>query len=174
MTTITFSFLEYASGAELLDLLRRSAKHSKKQAVIDRPLSLYLDQIAIALGFNNWSRLHKKLEPMGWWNSSDINSLVLKLPQIGAYVSAKAVKKIVLEEAIETMESWARSKYTPLIEFAYRDNESSTGYGWPDVDMAEELKEEFLGQFPEDLIEKVGNDLDVDEGPWGIEDYGPD
>lgn len=35
--------------------------------------------------------------------------------------------------------------------------------------MAEELIDKFVGDFPDDLIQNVGNEFDAEEGLWGLE-----
>ncbi len=170
MATVTFSTLEYLSGLQHLNLMRQYAKKRKKADAAGNALAWHQDQIAISLGFKNWSLLHKHLAPVKWPWQDHVLDLALKKPGLGQFIEDHAVKTIGEDEAIETMEDWARRKYTPLIEFAFYDNESENGFSWPSVEMAEELSSEFAGQYPDDLIEKVGNDLDVDEGPWGLDD----
>lgn len=75
--------------------------------------------------------------------------------------------------ARQAMEAWFRGKYTPLIDFAFYDPESENGFAWDDVDPHAELREEFEGKYPIELIKQVADGL-LDEGPWGIEDYGDD
>lgn len=169
---ISFPYLNAMSGADLLDLLRRFAKTNKKADPIGKSLSWHQDQVAISLGFKNWSLLHKHLATGDWSEVDKALTLALKKPELGEFVEVHAVRAIDEDVATDKMRDWARRKYTPLIEFAFYDNESETGFGWPAVDMAEELAEEFSGQYPDDLILKVGNELDVDEGPWGLEEYG--
>lgn len=66
-------------------------------------------------------------------------------------------------------EGLGSGKVPPLVEFAYLDKESANGYGWPEVDITEELIHKLTGDFPEDFIEQVGQELDAEEGPWGLE-----
>lgn len=72
------------------------------------------------------------------------------------------------------MTKWVERNFTPPIEFAYYDNESENGYSWADEDLVEALRDEFSDRYPSALIEEVGSDLEVNQGPWGIEDYGND
>ena len=169
MTTIAFPYLDYASNPETLGLLKRFAKKNKTADPAGHSLSWHQDQVAISLGFKNWSLLHKHVDGMDWSHRDQLLTQVQAKPVIGQFVKDHAVKTIVVEDAIRTMKDWARKKYTPLVEFAYLDNESANGYSWPEVDMAEELIDKFIGDFPEDLIQQVGNELDAEEGPWGLE-----
>ena len=174
MTTLTFSYLDYLTHVELISLLKRIAKQTQKKDETSKPLAWYQDFVAQALGYKNWSQLHKHLDGLTGTDFDLVVRRVLEHKDIGSIIAKLAVRTINVEDAIEEMTRWARKKYTPLVNFAFYDNESETGYSWPDVDMAEELAAEFEGRFPIELIQQVGNDLDVDEGPWGIEDYGDD
>jgi len=173
MSIVTFSFLGYLQGPELLALAKRFAKQRKKADSAEQSLSWHQDRIAVTLGFNNWSLLHKHLDRNPGWSEMDrIKQLALNRPGLGDCIKEHAYRTIDEDHARVVMKQWARAKYTPLIEFAFYDNESESGFSWPDVNMAEELSEEFAGRYPDDLIEEVGNSLDADEGPWGLEDYG--
>lgn len=174
MTSVTFSYLDHLSGLEFLNLSKRYAKTTKNAGTDGKALSWHQDQIAISLGFKNWSMLHKYFAAINWCPMDQVFLVALSRPGLGDFIHHHAVRTIDKEQAVETMKDWARANYTPLIEFAYHDSESPTGYSWPDVDMAYELSEEFSGRFPDDLIQDVGNDLDVDQGPWGLEDFGDD
>lgn len=174
MESHTFSYLEYASGEELIALLRRVAKQTKKADPKGAALSSYQDAIATDLGFSNWSTLHKNLVDKPWSKVTGIYSRIMNHDVLGPAVSELAHRAFDVETAKQEMREWARANYSPLINFAYYDKESPTGFAWPDVDMAEELAGEFVGRYPEDLINEVGNDLDFEEGPWGREEYGED
>lgn len=174
MDTMTFSYLDYITHVESISLLKRIAKQAQTSDTSGNALAWHQDRVAHSLGFKNWSLLHKHLDGLAGSALDLIIRQVLKRKDLGPAFSKLAVRTIVVEDAVEEMQSWARKNYTPLIEFAYYDNESPTGFGWPDVVMAEELGAEFEGRFPFELIQQVGNDLDVDEGPWGVEDYGDD
>jgi len=169
MASVTFSTLDYLSGQDLLDLMRRYAKMVKKADQAGKPLGWHQNEIAISLAFKNWSMLHKHLAPIKWTYIDHVLDLVLKKPNLGQFVEEHAVKTIDEDEGADTMKAWARSKYTPLIDFAFYDNESSNGFSWPDVDMAEELREEFNGQYPDELIESVAHALEINGGPWGLD-----
>lgn len=174
METITFSTIEYASGETLLEYLKRAAKINKKADLQSASLSSHQNSIAVALGYQNWSMLHKNLNGLSCVQASGTIDRVLRHQSLGPMVDDMAVRTIDVEDATDEMRDWAREKYTPLVEFAYYDSESPNGYSWPEVDMALELSEEFGGKFPDELIEQVGYDLDASEGPWGLEDYGDD
>mgnify|MGYP001219770910 CR=1 FL=1 len=168
MSSITFSTLDSLPGPDLLDLLRRYAKANKKADPVGKALSWHQDQVAISLGFKNWSMLHKHLASANWSAVDQLKTLALKKPDLGEFVEEHAYKTIDEDDAAETMRQWARAKYSRLIDFAFYDNESETGFSWPAVEMVMELGEEFSGRYPQVLIEKVGWDLEVD-GPWGLE-----
>ena len=172
METITYSYLESISHGELISLLKRFAKRAKATDSTGRPLAWHQDSVSHLLGFNNWSLLHKHVDGLVGSPFDLVVRKVLDHEELGDFVSESAVRTVAMDDAVEEMESWARKKYTPLVEFAYYDNESPTGYSWPEVEMADEIANEFEGRYPLDLIIKVGNALDVDEGPWGLEDYG--
>lgn len=171
MSSLTFSYLDAMSSEDLLDLLRRYSKAAKKGDPAGKSLSFHQDQVAISLGFKNWSMLHKHLSAALWSETDRLLTLAMKKPDLGEFIDAHAYRTIDENEATERMKKWARAKYTPLIEFAFYDNESDTGFSWPDVEMVIELGEEFAGKVPQDLIEKVGYELELD-GPWGLEEYG--
>lgn len=172
MEPLTFSYLEYASGEELIALLRRVAKQTKKADPQGAALSSYQDAIATDFGFPNWSILHKNLVDMSWSKVTGIRSRIMNHDVLGPKVNELAQRTINVEAAGQEMRDWARANYSPLVNFAYLDKESPTGFAWPDVDMAEELAAEFFGKYPEDLITEVGYALDAEEGPWGREEYG--
>lgn len=170
MAYVTFSTLDYLSGPDLLDLMRRYAKTVKKADSVGKPLGWHQNRIAISLAFKNWSQLHRHLASIKWADTDHVLELVLKKPGLGQFVEDHAVKAIDEEEGTETMKNWVRAKYTPLIDFAFYDNESSNGFSWPDVDLAVELRDEFSGKYPDDLIEQVAHKLESNEGPWGLDD----
>lgn len=174
METVTFSTIEYASGEILLEYLKRAAKINKKDDSLGASLSTHQNSIAVALGYQNWSMLHKNIDGLTCIQLGGVINRVLRHKTLGPMIDYMAERTIDVEDATQEMSDWARQKYTPLIEFAYYDSESPTGYSWPEVDMALELSEEFGGKFPDELITQVGNDLDVSEGPWGLEDFGDD
>lgn len=174
METLVFSKLDYATGLEFLDLSKRYAKKAMSLSAEGQKLSWHQDQVAHKLGYQNWSILHSNLANMSWSGLSDIRSMASRSPHLYAFLQKATERTIIVDEAVATMKDWARSNYTPLVDFAYHDSESENGYAWPSVDMDEELAEEFAGQFPDDLIQQVGYALDAEEGPWGVENYGDD
>lgn len=171
MSSITFSYLDAMSSEDLLGLLRRYARAAKMSDAAGKSLTFHQDQVAISLCFKNWSMLHKHLSGAHWSETDKVLTLALKKPSLGEFIGSHAYRTIDEDEAAERMRQWARAKYTPLIEFAFYDNESENGFSWPDVEMVTELGEEFAGKMPQDLIEKVGYELER-EGPWGLEEYG--
>jgi len=174
METITFSTIEYASGEILLQYLKRVAKINKKEDSLGASLSTHQNSIAVALGYQNWSVLHKNLGGRSSYQVGGVVNRILQHKNLGRKVEIMSKRTVNVKDATQEMQDWARTKYTPLVEFAYYDSESPNGYSWPEVDMALELSEEFGGKFPDELIEQVGYDLDASEGPWGLEDYGDD
>lgn len=171
METVTFSTLDYVTAPKFVALLKRYIKSTKTQGEEKRKLAWHQDQLAQKLGYQNWSVLHKNVAQMGWYELVGPEGVAKKLPALWEFVVMATSTTIVVEDAVDTMKTWARAKYTPLVDFAYLDSESSTGYAWPSVEMEEELASEFAGQFPDDLIQKVGYQLDGEEGPWGLEKY---
>ncbi len=172
MTTLTFSTLEALDLEGFVDLLKRFAKRNQKAN--GGQLAHYLDAVASSFGYSNWSMLHKHARRMNDREFSSIFNKALEHADIGPFMEACTTKAVNEADAVREMQDWARENYSRLIDFAFYDNESETGFSWPAVDMADELAAEFSDRFPLDLIVKVGNDLDVDEGPWGLEDYGDD
>jgi hypothetical protein len=158
-----------ADREALLGLLRRIAKKIKPSQPAAQ-LSAIQDKMAAAFGYGNWSMLHKHVlsasPPEFWKFATEVNSHA----KIGPLLEALAPP---LDEkfAAEQMEAWVRRTYTPLIEFAYYDRESPTGYSWPDEDLIDGLQVEFGHSYPQELIEQVAYRLEGNEGPWGIERY---
>lgn len=162
-----------ADRADFIAKLKRAAKAAKKLRYPDAQLSELHDKIAMVAGYNNWSLLHRDILRMP---QKRFEELVASLSQrLEHEVSLnKRARSFDKDAAIKEMKAWVRGNYTPLLDFAFRDPESETGYAWPDEDINYALQEEFSDRFPEDLIEKVATDLEVNYGPWGIEDYGDD
>jgi hypothetical protein len=155
---------------ELIKALKRAAKIQKKK-FSDLKLSYILDQIAAASGYNNWSLLHKDICNMSTASFQKLEAHFLL--QLAIEFPPKAQVLSAQEEsiAVSAMRTWVEGKFTRLIEFAYHDSESENGYSWADEDISYALQEEFSEQYPLDLIEKVAADLEVNHGPWGIEEY---
>lgn len=151
---------------EILDVLKRLAKAIKKENP-EQPLAFYQNELAVRFGFQNWSVLHKNVASMSnvafarfsYKANSDaeVQSILLELPGF-------------VERAEEEMREWVRRNYTPLIEFAFYDNESENGFTLPSEDLLNILQEEFDHRFPFDVIESVATELELD-GPWGDEKY---
>jgi hypothetical protein len=94
MSSITFSTLDSLPGPDLLDLLRRYAKANKKADPVGKALSWHQDQLAISLGFKNWSMLHKHLASANWSAVDQLKTLALKKPDLGEFVEEHAYKTI--------------------------------------------------------------------------------
>ena len=174
METMTFSYLDYATHSDLVSLLKRFAKNAKASDTNCNSLAFHQDWAAHVLGFKNWSMLHKSVNGLKGSAFDRILSLAVHHKDIGPFIRNATVRTINVTDAIDEMKTWARSKYSRLIDFAYYDNESETGYSWPNIEMSDELEVEFGGRFPFELIRKVGDDIDGNEGPWGLEENGDD
>ena len=175
MATITFPILDNLTGPMLLDLMARYAKMVKKADPASNKLGWHQNETAISLGFKNWSMLHKHLSAVQWTYMDQVLDNALTKPALGAFIKKFAVKTIDEDEGRETMRDWVRERYTPLIDFALYDSESPNGFAWPDVDLGEVLRDNFSGEYPDDLIASVAYDLEANQGPWGEEDNdGPD
>lgn len=153
----------------LVSHLKIHAKKAKRTSKSNSPLATYQDNIAIRLGYLNWSLLHRDLGRM----SDD---------RFGALCSEAALKfdwndtslpsPLSEEAAVEEMKAWVKQHFTPLIDFAFYDSESETGFSWPDVDLSDELQNEFSDRYELSLIEKVAIELELNFGLWGKE-YDP-
>jgi hypothetical protein len=156
--------------AALLDLLKKVAKHEKK-ANPGGKLATYQDAVAKAIGYLNWSMLHKHVAQMTQPQFGAFSALTHANPQVQKLSkgSANVLAPTPLDEeaAKEEMREWVRATYTPLVEFAPLDNESDTGFAFPDEDLLNDLQEEFDQRFPYEWIEDVAGDMDG-EGPWGL------
>jgi hypothetical protein len=152
--------------AALIEALKRAAKAGKKNHPSKR-LAWFLDQIAIALGYLNWALLHKHVATISNAKFDKLKGDMLTHPKIGALLEP-SLDAFDEDAAGEEMRDWVRQHYTPLLDFAFYDSESSNGFAWPDVDLREELQDKFGGQFPDDLISAVAAKLE-EAGPWGVE-----
>ena len=174
MTYINISTLDQLDQTDFISLLKRFAKHAKSASEASHQLAWYQDNIACAFGYLNWSMLHKKIDRMSATEFAELFDKAIEHKQIGPYLVEKTTRTIIEADATQEMKEWARRRFTPLIEFAFYDSESENGFAWPEVDIAYELEEQFGGRFPSEMIRKIGIDLEVDEGPWGLEEYRDD
>lgn len=159
---------------ELIDLIKRVAKLKRRRLLEERndtPLSAIHDRVAQALGYDNWSLFHKDVGRMTDARFGQINAKVHADFEIKEFLAERAIDR---KAATEEMREWVESSFTRLVEFAFYDPESENGYAWPSVDLNEELQNEFGGKYPEDLINDVASDMEVDDGPWGDENFGFD
>jgi hypothetical protein len=156
----------------IIEKLKRVAKLGRR-ASPSMSQSQVLDKIAVALGYNNWSLLTKHLNKMDDSQLSDFHDGLYQNPKFKEYLPP-IFPPFERADAVEEMTTWIERKFTPLIDFAYYDNESENGFSWADEDLVEALQDEFSDRYPAALIEEVGSDLEVNRGPWGIEDYGDD
>ncbi|RQS83435.1 hypothetical protein DF032_05740 [Burkholderia seminalis] len=159
----------------LIELLKRVAKREKTRLRDDEfetvQLSTLLDQIAVSLGYRNWSLLHKDVIRMPENRFSDLATRVSNSPEVQDFQRYESLDK---EVARSEMREYVEGSFTRLIEFAFYDSESENGFAWPSVDLHEELEAEFGDRFPSELIAEVASDMEVSDGPWGVEDYGDD
>ncbi len=158
-----------------VESLKSFAKKMRKGKGI--PQHEALDEVAKLLGFHNWSMLHKFAvaaddEKLGKIILAVLTHSLLS-DALGGHFLATDGMKIVRDSAVEEMIEAGRTKYTPLVDFAFYDSESESGYAWPSVEMAEELADMFSDRFPHEWIESAAQHLEED-GPWGLEDYGRD
>ena len=146
-----------------LDLLKRLAKHRQKQ-VPQSKLSASQDFVAQQLSFNNWSMLSKSVAEMA---PSAFYKLKLKA-EAHPLLALALEQEHDPESAAEEMREWVNATFEPLVNFAPLDSESENGYAFHSVDIREQLAENFSDQYPDELIEKVADELE-EEGPWGDE-----
>jgi hypothetical protein len=158
--------------AFIIEKLKRVAKQGRRE-VPYLSQSSALDKIALALGYNNWSLLTKHVYKMGQSQLNDFHDSLYQNPKFQEYLPP-IFPPFERADAVEEMTKWVERKFTPLIEFAYYDNESENGFSWADEDLVGALQDEFSDRYPSALIEEVGSDLEINHGPWGIEDYGSD
>lgn len=156
----------------IIEKLKRVAK-LRRRASPSMSQSKVLDKIAVALGYNNWSLLTKHVNKMDNPQLRRFHDGLYQNPKFEDYLSP-IFPPFEREDAVEEMTTWVQRKFTPLINFAYYDNESENGFSWADEDLVDALQDEFSDRYPSALIEDVGRDLEVNHGPWGIEDYGDD
>lgn len=129
-----------------------------------------LDSVASQLGYKNWALLSKDVGSSTPAKLEGIYRRILDHALLGDYATLLFSEA----EARNEMEEWVRSKFTPLVHFAYYDRESENGFAWDDEDLAAVLEAEFGDRFPLKLILDVAASLEANEGPWGIEYYGED
>lgn len=159
------------SAETILAKLKRVAK-KLRQANASLTQAKALDQVAAMLGFNNWSLVSKHVNSLAGYRLSLFHEGLYERKNLDGLLPPQ-FPDFDEDEAAEVMRTWVEGNFTRLIEFAYYDNESENGFGWPDEDISNALQEEFDGVYPLELIEKVAVDIEMD-GPWGIEDYGDD
>lgn len=160
------------NNESILHNLKRAAK-AVRRANPSVKQSQALDVVASLLGFNNWSLVSKHVNSLTPLHTVIFNTGVYSLPKLAALLPPQ-FPPFNRDSAIEEMRERVREKYTPLVEFAFHDNESETGYAWPDEDLSEGLQNMFGDRYPFELIEEVARDMEIDHGPWGIEDHGRD
>lgn len=154
----------------IFEKLKRVAKQGRRE---NSSLSQakVLDKVAAGLGYNNWSLLSRHLNKMSEAQLGKFHDALYEHPQFIEYLPP-IFPAFDRAAAVREMSAWVESNFTPLIEFAFYDSESENGFAARDEDLVEALQDEFSDRFPQSLIEEVGNDLELDRGPWGSEDYG--
>lgn len=161
------------SREKFIGLIKRVSKREKKRLDESENITVSLatlyDGVASALGYKNWSLFHRDIARMSDMKFAEIEQQLLEFPEVRDFLNYLAVDQ---EKAREEMREYVTTRFTPLVNFAFYDSESENGYAWPDVDLYQELEEEFDGRFPSSLIEEVAREMEVDEGPWGEENYG--
>jgi len=163
-----------SSREDLLVRLKRFAKQQKNTHP-GQKLSHFQDMTAKMFGYANWSMLHKHFLEASDSQFSAMANKVRSHPALGQiFIGAKTPTSIEPTAAKDEMREWVRRKFTPLIDFALYDNESENGFAWPDIDLNEELQDQFADKYPLELIEEVALNLEMNHGPWGVEDYGRD
>ena len=162
-----------ADRADFIAKLKRVAKAAKRLRYPNAQLSELHDKIAKVAGYNNWSVLHRDILRMPQKRFEELEAALSQRLEQEVSLNKRA-REFDRQAAIEEMETWVKANFTPLVEFAFRDSESETGYAWPDEEINYALQEEFSDRYPDDLIEEVATDLEIDYGPWGREDYGDD
>lgn len=151
--------------------LKRAAKKIRR-ANPTQTQSKALDQVAAMLGYNNWSMLSNHVYQLKLDSLTVYHDELYHQRKLARFLPAQKAQFDPVAAA-EEMRSWVEGNFTRLVEFAFLDKESETGYAWPDVDINYALQEEFDHLYPFELIENVAMKLELD-GPWGIEDYGDD
>ena len=155
----------------VIEKIKRAAKNIRR-ADPTQTQSKALDQVAAMLGYNNWSMLSKHVHQLKPGALAIYLDDLYQNPKLASLLPPKQPPFDPVA-ATEEMRTWVEGKFTRLVEFAFHDNESETGYAWPDEDINNALQEEFDHIYPFELIEEVAVELELD-GPWGIEDYGDD
>jgi hypothetical protein len=167
------SFVKPADAECFLAALKRAAKHAKKsQADAQHKLAFFLDTAARALGYLNWSLLHKHVDACSPKALSMLFECARNTAWLAPFFPSDLTQPVDQGEAAREMERYTYKHFTPLVEFAYYDAEAENGYAWPSVDLLDELQEVFSGHYPFNIIERVANELEMKHGPWGVEDYG--
>lgn len=170
-----FQKQDQADGRDaLIELLKRVTKLEKKrlgEQGQDVALSTLHNGLAVNLGYRNWSLFHKDVLSMPASRLRQLMARIDEAPEIQAFKMYNSVDKVA---AREEMRDYVESNFSPLSHFAFYDSESETGYAWPDVNLVEELSEEFGDRFPHAMIEEVATELELDQGPWGREDFDDD
>jgi hypothetical protein len=150
----------------VLDSLKKYAKSEKKNSQSNNKLSWFQDQLAMSFGYNNWALLHKHVLGKDDEDYLEFEQLVHERADVVTYLPNRETE----EDAERKMKDWIRSTYSPLVEWAYYDSESENGYSADGIDVSYCLQEEFDQLYPLELIQRVAEDLELNEGPWGDED----
>ncbi|TAL85907.1 MAG: hypothetical protein EPN74_06540 [Rhodanobacter sp.] len=167
-----------AEAEKLSAAFKRAAKFAKKsQQSQEKTLAWYLDQVAKAFGYLNWSQLHKHAKTLGPAGVHELQRKAILHPELARFLEKgdpTLLTGVDADAAKEVMRAYVREHFTPLHEFAYYDSESESGYAWPEVDLDEELQGAFSDVYPTELINEVATEMFLTYGLWGVEDYGRD
>lgn len=154
----------------VIEKLKRVAKQGRREQPSLRQTAA-LNKIATALSYNNWALLNQHIHKMTEAQLSKFHDSLYDHAKLIKYLPPIFIR-FDQAAAIEEMIAWVENNFTPLNDFAFYDSESENGFAARDEDLNEALQEEFSDRFPLNLIEQVANELELDRGPWGIEDYG--
>lgn len=146
--------------------LKRFSKSLKKSEP-DKPLAWFQNQVAVSLGYPSWTILQKHILKMLPQRFNNLADVLYAHAQLHAFMPRRETE----DDARRAMRQWVSERYSPLINWAFYDSESENGFSVPSVEIEYELQVAFDERYPLALIEEVAIDLEVNEGPWGDEDF---
>lgn len=151
-----------------INTLKLLAKQEKKKHD-NKKLSDFQLILAQHGGFNEWSQLSEYVHESA---HEELCNLILKYKGLVDYEKTMPAASSMTDEEMEQFEQemldFVHQHFEPLVNFAPLDNESETGYAWPEVDLQQELQDNFDHRFPyADFIEHFATNLELSRGPWG-------
>jgi len=153
-----------------LDKLKRLVRERRLSHTGSQKHAWFLDQLAQSLAYGNWSQLRRSVDAMSEARFDELWDFALEhLPGFERGLEIVKLTQDEEAEAIELMQNWVTTNYSPLISYAFFDNESENGFAESGVDLNDVLQSEFQETYPLDLIEQVAIDMELDQGPWGDE-----